>query len=200
LFGQENGISRFFFGSANGPLFEDSINFWMADLPSLEGQKVNGFTVSCDILSTRTSVLYRVADDPSLCFKYWKPTTPERVRRSEVFANQSLRGCSPHVICATQVARDPMRPLVPCGLFMRLCRRGDLFDFVTTRRVPEETIRHIFFDVILAIEAMHARNWAHRAVQPENIFLVGADDDPVPDAFLGDLGFAKEYEFAQPLW
>jgi serine/threonine protein kinase len=173
----------------------------MAEPPNLEGQKVNGLTLSSGFLTTRTSVLYRVADDPSLCFKYWRQTTPEHSRRSEMFANQSLRGCSPRLICATQIARDPFHPLVPCGLFMKWCRRGDLFEFVTKNHVPEDTIRHIFFDVILALEAIHAKNWAHRAIQPENIFLDGPDDAVVPDAFLGDLSFAKEFEagFTDPV-
>jgi serine/threonine protein kinase len=78
------------------------------------------------------------------------------------------------------------------GFFMDYCRLGDLLDYILRTPVTEDAVRQIFWPVLLAIEGLHARNWGHLCIQPENIFLDGdgADND-VPAAFLGDLSFAK---------
>jgi serine/threonine protein kinase len=138
------------------------------------------------LTSTGGSVISTVANNPRLCFKLLTRGCPPHLRRGEIYANQQLRGF-PNLICSKMISQlDP--PNV--GFFMDHCRRGDLLDSVLQNPVTEDVARQIFWRVLVAIDGLHARNWGHLCIQPENVFLDGADGE-VPAAFLGDLSFAK---------
>jgi serine/threonine protein kinase len=121
----------------------------------------------------------------------------------EIEANASLKSCplllsadSPAIACANSF-----------GFFIRICAHGDLIDLVLKDRIPERAVKKILWPVIGAIEYLHSSGWAHRAIQPENIFLDGECDSGIPTiAYLGDLSFPQKFidrgnpvKFTQPV-
>jgi serine/threonine protein kinase len=157
----------------------------MADL---EGRQLGEHRIGPVLMRTDTSVIYSVANNPRLCFKLLTKACPPHLRRTEIYANQQLRNI-PNLICSKMICQLES-PNV--GFFMQYCRLGDLLDYILRKPVTEDLARQIFWRVLIAIEALHAQNWGHRCIQPENIFLDGEGvDGEVPVAFLGDLSFAK---------
>jgi calcium/calmodulin-dependent protein kinase I len=56
--------------------------------------------------------------------------------------------------------------------------------------LSEEAIARIGCQILRALDYLHGIGVAHRDVKLENILLSG--DNPIPDAFLGDFGFAAK--------
>ena len=90
-------------------------------------------------------------------------------------------------------------------VFMEYYAQGDLFEYLAARAFlsdfnddyKQELIRSISKHVLLALSHMHATGYVHRDVKPENIFLADNGSD-IPDAYLGDLGFAVRLDDADP--
>jgi serine/threonine protein kinase len=142
----------------------------------------------CSVISqTVTSLFYSVDQDDDICYKCFKPSVPEAAQEAEFLANTALRSCS-CVICATTIVNSGPLP----GFFMRHLSGPDLLSRILMGALAEADARDVFYRVALAIEGIHARGWAHRGVQPENIFL----DQPRPNApyqsYLGELSLAAE--------
>jgi serine/threonine protein kinase len=72
-------------------------------------------------------------------------------------------------------------------LVMEYCSNGDLFDFVFNRpALPIPMIRSFLYQILKAVEFLHARVYAHRDLKPENIFI-----DSEFKLKVGDLGLAR---------
>lgn len=57
-------------------------------------------------------------------------------------------------------------------LFLELCRGGDLFSVIETYgKLPENSVRRIFLQLLDAVRAMHAVGIVHRDLKLENILL-----------------------------
>jgi serine/threonine protein kinase len=74
------------------------------------------------------------------------------------------------------------------GYFMDKFTRGDLLDFVIATNLCENEIARMAYQILRALAYLHSIGVAHRDVKLENILLTG--EDPIPDAYLGDFGFA----------
>ncbi|KAJ5461334.1 uncharacterized protein N7458_002886 [Penicillium daleae] len=72
-------------------------------------------------------------------------------------------------------------------LVLEYCANGDLYEAIRLNRGPLETehVRDFMFQLISAIEFMHANGIYHRDIKPENIFLTHDGDMK-----LGDFGLA----------
>lgn len=58
-------------------------------------------------------------------------------------------------------------------LFLELCKGGDLFSVIETYgRLPENSVRRIFLQLLEAVRAMHMVGVVHRDLKLENILLV----------------------------
>ncbi|CAO3620294.1 unnamed protein product [Cunninghamella blakesleeana] len=58
-------------------------------------------------------------------------------------------------------------------LVLEYIREGDLFDFVSTRKVlTEDETRFIYFQLFSGIEFLHQRGVVHRDLKPENVLMV----------------------------
>jgi len=72
-----------------------------------------------------------------------------------------------------------------------LCEYGSLFEFFKKRRtekkkIPEEIIHVIMIDLLEAIKHVHSKNWLHRDMKSDNVFV--SSDGHVK---LGDFGTAR---------
>jgi serine/threonine protein kinase len=164
----------------------------------LTGKVIRDRRIGDPLRTTDTSIFYTVEGHDSLIFKYLKPNMPIHLQEAEIEANSKLKEC-PFLICATDIVAD-VEGL--SGFFLKRCHRGDLFELVLQSPLRESAARKIFWRVITALEWLHSHGWAHRCVQPENIFLDGADlsEDGIPtDAYLGDLSFAKRFKIGEIL-
>lgn len=74
-----------------------------------------------------------------------------------------------HVIQMYQHAEDETNHY----LFLELCKGGDLFSVIENYgKLPENSVRRIFMQLLEAVRAMHALGIAHRDLKLENILLV----------------------------
>merc|ERR1719502_1012259 len=67
---------------------------------------------------------------------------------------------------------------------------GDLSDRIKAagdKLLQEDVIKHIFVQVVLALEVVHQNHMIHRDLKSQNVFLM--KDDRV---LVGDFGIAKE--------
>ena len=126
-------------------------------------------------------------------FKYIRPDTvgsQSELIQGEMRANATLAVCEYLVIGFDYVKLDVGQPSETVGYFMDYYTRGDLLEFIIDNSLPEYAVAEMAFRVLRALRNMHAIGWAHRDVKLENIFLTG--DGDIPDAYLGDLGYARE--------
>lgn len=74
------------------------------------------------------------------------------------------------------------------AVVMEYCMYGDLLSFITDRNVlPPTLCRHMFYQIVLAVGHLHQRNFVHRDLKLENIFV-----NSNYDIKLGDFGLTKE--------
>lgn len=72
-------------------------------------------------------------------------------------------------------------------MFMDFCERGDLLDHIRTHgALPEHRARHLFRQLVSAIEYLHSRDIAHRDLKCENVLLANRDHVKI-----ADFGFAR---------
>uniref|UniRef100_A0A1B6KVV7 Protein kinase domain-containing protein n=1 Tax=Graphocephala atropunctata TaxID=36148 RepID=A0A1B6KVV7_9HEMI len=72
-------------------------------------------------------------------------------------------------------------------IFMNLCERGDLLEYIKRRGALVEFKARVFFrQLVSAILYLHSQDISHRDLKCENIFITANDD-----VVLGDFGFAR---------
>ncbi|CAG8521337.1 6117_t:CDS:10 [Diversispora eburnea] len=73
-------------------------------------------------------------------------------------------------------------------LLMEYVKDGDFFDFITKRRLTEDTTRIIFLQLFQAIQYLHSVRIVHRDLKPENILMADASQYRVK---VSDFGLSK---------
>ena len=175
------------------------------------GQEIAGWIIEdCLDIPTRLCPLYvcRQAapteeDGPAkfIC-KYLNPDEGEDKIQHEYDAYGDLQLC-PRIVKSHY--RTEAGVLPGFLVFMDYYSYGDLFEYLSENHflqyhrddLKQELIRSICRHVCLALSHMHGAGYVHRDVKPENIFLADNGSD-IPDAYLGDLGFAVRLDEANP--
>ncbi|CBJ30164.1 phosphorylase kinase gamma, testis subunit [Ectocarpus siliculosus] len=66
-----------------------------------------------------------------------------------------------------------------CYLATEFATKGDLFNELRRRRaLPENVVREVIMQLIIAVAGLHRNNICHRDIKPENILLKHSDVDP----------------------
>ncbi|RHZ55979.1 hypothetical protein Glove_408g15 [Diversispora epigaea] len=73
-------------------------------------------------------------------------------------------------------------------LLMEYVKDGDFFDFITKRRLTEDTTRIIFSQLFQAIQYLHSVRIVHRDLKPENILMADASQYRIK---VSDFGLSK---------
>ncbi|KAH8119940.1 kinase-like protein [Phellopilus nigrolimitatus] len=81
-------------------------------------------------------------------------------------------------------------------IFLELCTGGDLFSYISHRRLDEEEARYIMYQIFKGIEYLHDRSIAHRG-EPENILLVSPG--PYPRVQIADFGLARPKSYQETM-
>lgn len=90
----------------------------------------------------------------------------------------------PNIVKVIDIVYQPKIIMV----VMEYCMYGDLLTFLTERRVlPPSLCRHMFYQIVLAVDHLHQRNYVHRDLKLENLFV-----NSNYDIKLGDFGLTKE--------
>ena len=106
------------------------------------------------------------------------------LQRKEILFHQLLSS-HPSIVTLHKVIEDKYYIF----LVMDYCRGGDFFTFLSQRRIyrgDDEFVRHMFLQVIDALEACHAKGVYHRDLKPENI-LCSMDHSQV---YISDFGLS----------
>ena len=127
---------------------------------------------------------------PGKCVcKYISPREGERRMELEYQANRDLQQC-PYIVSPIYVSAEKF-----CGgylIFMHEYQRQDAIELVLKYgRIPVDPVRAMIRNVCVALRYMHELDYVHRDVKLDNIFL---GDGDIPEAFLGDLGYAEQLE------
>jgi serine/threonine protein kinase len=100
---------------------------------------------------------------------------------SEIRILQQIR--HPHLLGLCDLFRDRLNYYV----LIEFCPNGDLFRLICKcRRIPEDSARVFFKEILLGLEYLHALDFAHRDIKPENVLI-----DDCGHARLTDFGLAK---------
>lgn len=68
------------------------------------------------------------------------------------------------------------------------CEKGDLYSYIQAHGpLIAYQMRHIFKQIVMAVQFLHERNIAHRDIKPENVFI-----DIDFNVKLGDFGLSRE--------
>eukprot|EP00002_Diphylleia_rotans_P000545 TRINITY_DN10287_c0_g1_i1.p1 TRINITY_DN10287_c0_g1~~TRINITY_DN10287_c0_g1_i1.p1 ORF type:complete len:499 (+),score=112.01 TRINITY_DN10287_c0_g1_i1:118-1614(+) len=113
----------------------------------------------------------------------------EKIRREvQILTNFA----HPHIIRLYEVIETP----TDLFLVMEYVPNGELFEYiVSSGRLPEETARRFFQQIIFAVNYCHQHNVVHRDLKPENLLLDAGNDVKIADFglsnFLNDGDFLK---------
>ena len=114
--------------------------------------------------------------------------TPQgQCQRREVTLHQLVTGSHPSVLPLHAVVEDEQH----IYLVLEFCRGGDLYSAIVDRHVfaqNDELVKHVFVQILDAVQACHDLGVYHRDLKPDNIF-VSADG---ARAYLGDFGLATD--------
>lgn len=114
--------------------------------------------------------------------------TPEgQCQRREVELHQLAAGAHPGVLPLHTVVEDEEH----IYLVLDFCRGGDLYMAIVERHIfaqNDELVKHVFVQILDAVQACHDLGVYHRDLKPDNIF-VSADG---AKAYLGDFGLATD--------
>jgi serine/threonine protein kinase len=102
---------------------------------------------------------------------------------------QFLRTLShPHILRF----RDTFRTAGGPAIVFDWAAGGDLFTIIGQGRVPEPECKKIFFQILQAIQYLHARNICHGDIKPENILFIERSPQR-STVVLCDFGFAIQH-------
>jgi len=88
-----------------------------------------------------------------------------------------------HIIKLYQVMETSSEIFLVC----EYASHGEVFDFITReKRIPEDTVKRIFYQVLLAIEYCHKNNVVHRDLKAENLLLDSEDNVKIADFGFGN--------------
>jgi serine/threonine protein kinase len=155
------------------------------------GTRIGEFTIGepLPIAPTGNSFVFNATSSNTsgkFVFKYIHPTVPEHLRAGEMYANETFFGCE---YLAVGFGFQEITGSV--GYFMKYYNRGDLFDYVLDKTLTEESVRTMSYRILQGIHYIHHRDFVHRDVKLENVFLDGNDE--VPLTYLGDFGHATPW-------
>lgn len=71
-------------------------------------------------------------------------------------------------------------------LFFELCDNGELFEHICSGRLPEETARRYYQEIISGLAYCHSFRVAHRDLKPENLLINGRGNLKIGDFGLGN--------------
>ena len=128
------------------------------------------------------------ADAGKCVCKYISPEEGERRMELEYQANRDLQEC-PYIVRPIYVAAQKY-----AGgylIFMHEYQQEDALEYLQKYWIHINTVKAIIRNVCVALAYMHELDYVHRDVKLDNIFL---GDGEIPEAFLGDLGFAEQLE------
>lgn len=114
--------------------------------------------------------------------------TPEgQSQHREVMLHQLVSGSHPSILPLHAVVEDEAH----IYLVLDFCSGGDLYNAIVERHAyarNDELVKHVFVQILDAVQACHDHGVFHRDLKPDNIF-VSADS---ARAYLGDFGLATD--------
>jgi serine/threonine protein kinase len=78
------------------------------------------------------------------------------------------------------------------ALAMPFARGGDLFSWIQSTPIDEDTVKGIVFKILQALAYLHSHNIWHRDIKPENILVMDPSLSP-ECVVLADFGFARRF-------
>ncbi|KAF5888651.1 NUAK family SNF1-like kinase 2, partial [Clarias magur] len=107
--------------------------------------------------------------------------------RREIEIMSSLN--HPYIITIYEVFENKDKIVI----VMEYASKGDLFDYISGRRVSEREARHIFRQIVSAVHYCHRNGIVHRDLKLENILLDANGDVKIADFGLSNLYRRDEY-------
>ncbi|KAM9443894.1 NUAK family SNF1-like kinase 2 [Clarias gariepinus] len=107
--------------------------------------------------------------------------------RREIEIMSSLN--HPHIITIYEVFENKDKMVI----VMEYASKGDLFDYISGRRVSEREARHIFRQIVSAVHYCHRNGIVHRDLKLENILMDANGDVKIADFGLSNLYRRDEY-------
>ena len=137
----------------------------------------------------RTSEFVERAQGRKCLCKYISPLEGEDRMEGEYQANRDLQEC-PYIVRPIYVSSQKYEG--GYLIFMQAYQMVDALDYlIEMKPLLMNEVRGIIRNVCVAIHYMHELDYVHRDIKLENIFI---GDGEIPEAFLGDLGFAEQLE------
>mmetsp|Transcript_44261 Transcript_44261/g.102235 ORF Transcript_44261/g.102235 Transcript_44261/m.102235 type:complete len:736 (+) Transcript_44261:64-2271(+) len=163
------------------------------EIGELLGGGVSGQVFACKRLRTGEELAVKAVDlrqlqllDSSDNTEYAKKLQNEVTTLKEVN--------HPRCVGLYDILRTPRWMLI----IMERMRGGELFDRIIKKKwLSEVEARHVFVQVVDALQYLHAKGIVHRDLKPENILISGEREAALPDAGtlldvkIVDFGFAK---------
>jgi serine/threonine protein kinase len=78
------------------------------------------------------------------------------------------------------------------GLLMPYAYGGDLFSWIQSNSLDEDTVKVIIFNILQVLSYLHSRHIWHRDIKPENLLVMNHSLSP-ECVVLSDFGFARHF-------
>jgi phosphorylase kinase gamma subunit len=160
------------------------------ELKNVLGRGVSSTVRKCIEKSTHKEYAVKIVD---LTQEKDNEDLTEQVRQSTKKEIDILRQCAEHSNIIE--LHDVFESEAFVFLIFELCKKGELFDYLTeVVTLSEKRARQVMKQLLSAVEYIHARGIVHRDLKPENILM----DDNF-NVKLSDFGFATEISHDEEL-